>query len=172
MAMGSSIIVTLGVDLSQFQFVDTTVSNPIHIRHGDMLGWMHNFLQVDPSHWRIKVSGVVPSQREHGWRRELADMRNSKCWRGFVHMAMNTMKLSLVVLFQQELANITPRESSMSHAVAATEEVAETDWPHENATAEEVEVQPVVQQQVEYEIEGIGGDITADQGELDEAIVD
>ena len=87
-------------------------------------------------------------------------------------MAMNTMKFLLVVLVQQELANITPGESSMSHVVAATEEVAETDWPHENTTAEELEVQPVVQQLVEYEIEGIGGDITADQGELDEAIVD
>ena len=83
-------------------------------------------------------------------------------------MAMNTMKFPLVVLVQQELANITPGESSMSHIVATTEEVAETDWPHENATAEE----PVVQQQVEYEIEGIDGDITADQGELDEVIVD
>ena len=30
----------------------------------------------------------------------------------------------------------------------------------------------MVQRQVEYEIEGIGGDITADHGELDEAIVD
>ena len=34
------------------------------------------------------------------------------------------------------------------------------------------EVQPVVGEQVEYEIEGIGGDMTADQGELDEVIVD
>ena len=39
-----------GVDLSKFQYVDTTVSNPLHMRHGDMLGWVHNFLQVDPSH--------------------------------------------------------------------------------------------------------------------------
>ena len=30
----------------------------------------------------------------------------------------------------------------------------------------------MVGEQVEYEIEGIGGDMTADQGELDEAIVD
>ena len=87
-------------------------------------------------------------------------------------MAMNTMKFPLVVLVQQELANITLGESSMSHGVAATKEVVETDWPHENATAEEVEVQPVVQQHDEYEIEGIGSDITADQDELDEAIVD
>ena len=85
---------------------------------------------------------------------------------------MNKMKFSLVVLIQQKLTNVTPGESSMSHAVAATGVVAETDWPHENTTAEELEVQPVVQQLVEYEIEGIGGDITADQGELDEAIVD
>ena len=84
MAMGSSIIVTRGVDLSQFQYVDTTVSNPLHMRHGDMLGWIHNFLQVDPS-----------------WRCELYEMRN-KCWRGFVHMAMNTMKFPFVVLVQQE----------------------------------------------------------------------
>ena len=100
----------LGVDLSQFQYVDTTVSNPLHMRHGNMLDWMYNFLQVDPSHWRIKVSGVVPRQREHGWRWELYEMRNSKCWRGFVHMAMNTMKVPLVVLVQQELANVTPGE--------------------------------------------------------------
>ena len=89
-----------GVDLSQFQYVDTTVSNPIYMRHGDMLGWMYNFLQVDPSQWRIKVSGVVPRQREHGWRWELYELRNSKCWHGFVHMAMNTMKFPLVVLVQ------------------------------------------------------------------------
>ena len=30
-----------GVDLSQFQYVDTTVSNPLHMRHVDMLGWIH-----------------------------------------------------------------------------------------------------------------------------------
>ena len=30
-----------------------------------MLGWMHNFLQVDQLHWRMKVSGVVPRKREH-----------------------------------------------------------------------------------------------------------
>ena len=41
---------------------------------------------------------------------------------------MNTMKFPLVVLVQQELANVTAGESSMSHAIAATEEVAETDW--------------------------------------------
>ena len=87
-------------------------------------------------------------------------------------MATNTMKSPLVVLMQQELANLTAGESSMSHACAAPEEVAETDWPHENATVEEVEVQPVVEQQDEYEIEGIGGDMIVDQGELDEAIVD
>jgi len=137
MATGSSIIVTRGVDLSQFQYVDTTVSNPLHMRHGDMLGWMHNFLQVDTSHWRIKVSGVVSRQREHGWRWELYKMRNSKCWRAFVDMGMNKMKFPLVVLVQQELANITKGESSMSHVVAATEVVAETDWAYENATAEE-----------------------------------
>ena len=34
----------------------------------------------------------------------------------------------------------------MSHAIATIEEVAETDWPHENATTEEVEVHPVVEQ--------------------------
>ena len=55
-------------------------------------------------------------------------------------MAMNTMKFPLVVLVQQELANVTAGESSMSHAVGAPKEVAEIDWPHENATAEEVEV--------------------------------
>ena len=51
-----------GVDLSQFQYVDTTMSNPLHMRHADLLGWMHSFLQVDPSQWKIKVSGLVPSQ--------------------------------------------------------------------------------------------------------------
>ena len=66
-----------GVDLSQFQYVNTTVSNPLHMRHADLLGWMHNFLQLDPRQWRIKVSGVVPRQREHGWRWELYEMRNS-----------------------------------------------------------------------------------------------
>ena len=78
------------------------------------------------------------------WQCELYEMRNSKCWRAFVDMTMHKIKFPLVVLVQQELANVTPGESSMSHVIAAIEEVAETDWPHENATAEEVEVQPVV----------------------------
>ena len=161
-----------GVDLSQFQYVDTTVSSPLHRRHADLLGWMHYFLQVNPCQWRIKVSGVVPKQCEHGWRWELYEMRDSKCWRAFIDMAMNKIKFPLVVFVQQELANVTQGESSMSHAVAATEVVAETDWPHENVTAEEHVAQPAVEQQAEYEVEGIGGDMNADLGELDETIVD
>ena len=69
-------------------------------------------------------------------------------------------------------ANLTARESSMRHAGAAPEEVAETNWPHENVTAEEHVAQPAVEQQAEYEVEGIGGDMNADLGELDETIVD
>jgi len=38
------------------------------------------------------------------------------------------MKFPLVVLLLQERANLTARESSMSHAGAAPQEVAETDW--------------------------------------------
>ena len=53
------------VDLSQIQYVDTTVTNPLHMRHADLLSWLHNFLQVDQLHWRMKVSGVVPRKREH-----------------------------------------------------------------------------------------------------------
>ena len=52
-------------------------------------------------------------------------------------MAMNKMKFPLVVLVQQEQANVTQGESSTSHAIQATEVVAETDWPHENVTAGE-----------------------------------
>ena len=57
---------------------------------------------------------------------------------------MNKIKFPLVGLVQQELANVSQGESSMSHVVPATEVVAETDWPHENATAEEQEAQPAV----------------------------
>ena len=39
-------------------------------------------------------------------------------------MAMNTMKFPLVVLVQQELANVTAGESSMSHVIGAPKEVA------------------------------------------------
>ena len=95
------------------------------MRHADVLEWMHNFLQVDPSYWRIKVSGVVPRLREHGWRWELCVMSNSKCWRAFVHMAANKMKFPLVVLVQQQLTNETQGESS--HVIPTAEVVAETD---------------------------------------------
>ena len=43
-------------------------------------------------------------------------------------MTTNTMKFPLVVLLLQERANLTAGESSMSHAGAAPQEVAETDW--------------------------------------------
>ena len=136
-----------GVDLSQFQFhyVDTSVSNPLQMWHADVLGWLHNFLQVDPSHWTIKVSGVVPRHREHCWRWELCELSNSKCWRALVHMATNKMKFPLVVLVQQQLTNETQGESS--HDIPAAEVVAQTDWPPENSGAEDQQSQPEVNQQ-------------------------
>jgi len=141
-----------GVDLSQFQYVDTTLTNPMHMRHADLISWMHNFLQVDPSHWTIKVSGVVPKHREHGWRWELCELSNSKCWRALVHMATNKMKFPLVVLIQQQLTNETQGESS--HDVPAAEVVTETDWPPENSVAENQQSQPEVDQQAEHNTEG------------------
>ena len=120
-----------GVDLSQFQYVDTTVSNPLHMQQAYLLGWMHSFLEVDPSQWSIKVSGLVLRQREMDWRWELYEMRNSKCWRAFDDMDMNIMKFPMIVLVQQELSNITQGETSMTHAVPTAEVVAD-DWPHEN----------------------------------------
>ena len=132
------------------------------------------FLQVDPSYWRIKVSGVVPRLREHGWQWELCEMSNSKCWRALVHMATNKIKFPLVVLVQQELANETQGESS--HAVAATEMVAETEWPFENSVAEDQQSQPEVNQQAKHQTKAgnweFGAHMIADQGELDETIVD
>ena len=91
-----------GVDLYQFQYVDTSVSNPLQTRHADVLGWLHNFLQMDSLHWRMKVSGVVPRKRKHGWRWELYEMRNSKCWRAFVDMAMHKIKSPLLCLFSKK----------------------------------------------------------------------
>ena len=103
-------------------------------------------------------------------------MRNSKCWRAFVDMAMHKIKFPLVVLVEQEMANDTQGESSISHAVPATEVVAETDWPHENAFAEEQVAQPVAHEQVQHEVEGgdeeLGLEMNADEGEFDETTVD
>jgi len=67
----------------------------------------------------------------------------------------------MVVLVQQELSNITQGKTSMTNAVPTAEVVAD-DWPHENAVAEEQQAQPVVEQQAEFEVEGIGGDMNAD----------
>ena len=103
-------------------------------------------------------------------------MTNSKCSCAFVDLAMHKIKFPLVVLVQQEMANETQGESSMGHAIPTTEVVAETEWPHENAIAEEHEAQPVVHEQVQHEVEDgveeFGGEMNADQGELDERIVD
>jgi len=89
-------------------------------------------------------------------------------------MATNKMKFPLVVLIQQELANETQGESS--HAVAATEMVAETECPSENLVAEDQQSQHEVHQQAKHETEGgdweFGGHMIADPGELDETIVD
>ena len=110
------------------------------------------------------------------WQCELYEMRNSKCWRAFVDMTMHKIKFPLVVLVQQEMANNSEGGSSMSHVVCASEVVAEIEWPHENAIAEEHKVQPVVHEQVQHEVEDgveeFGGEMNADQGELDERIVD
>jgi hypothetical protein len=92
------------MDLSPSQYVDTSVSNLLQMWHADVLGWVHNFLQVNLLHRRLKVSSVVPRKREHGWRWELYEMRNLKCWRAFMDMALYKFKFPLVVLIQQEMA--------------------------------------------------------------------
>ena len=102
---------------------------------------------MDPSHWTIKVSGVVPRHREHGWQWKLCELSNSKCWHALVHM-----ESPLVVLIEQQLANKTQGESS--HVVPAAEVVTETDWPPENSVAENQQSQPEVDQQVEHNTEG------------------
>ena len=80
------------------------------------------------------------------------------------------------MLVQQEMANDSQGGSSMSHVICASEVVAEIEWPHENAIAEEHEAQPVVHEQVQHEVEDgveeFGGEMNADKGELDERIVD
>jgi len=55
------------------------------------------------------------------------------------------MKFPIVVLVEQQLANETQGESS--HAVTATEMVAEIKWPPENSVAEDQQSQPEVHQQ-------------------------
>ena len=110
------------------------------------------------------------------WQCELYEMRNSKCWHAFVDMTMHKIKFPLVVLVQQEMANNSEGGGSMSHVVCASEEVAEIEWPHENAIAEEHEAQPVVHEQVQHEVEGgdeeLGLEMNADEGEFDETTVD
>ena len=89
-------------------------------------------------------------------------------------MAMNKMKFPFIVFVEQQLANETQAESS--HAVPAAEAVPETDWPPKNSTAEDQQSQPEVHQQAEHETEAgdweFGGHMIAEQGELDEMIVD
>ncbi|RLN09828.1 hypothetical protein C2845_PM11G30530 [Panicum miliaceum] len=140
-----------GVDLSEFQYVDTSICNPLQMRHADMLRWMHNFMQVNPSYWRLKVSGVVPRKREHGWRWELYEMRNSKCWRAFVDMALYKFKFPLVVLVQQEMANISQGGTGKSHGVHEMEEVGETNCTPEQDMEEET--QQMVHEQPQLEVD-------------------
>jgi hypothetical protein len=77
-----------GVGLSEYPFIDTYVIKPIEMRRDEVLGWLHNLLQLSPLQQRLKVSGVVPRQHEHGWKWDLYELRNSKRWRAFVHMAL------------------------------------------------------------------------------------
>jgi hypothetical protein len=92
---------------------------------------------VNPLHWRLKVTGVILRKYEHAWRWELYEMRNSKCWRAFVDMAMYKFKFPLVVLVQEEMANSSHGGTNMSHGVDETEEVAKTNSTHEQDVEKE-----------------------------------
>ncbi|RLN28903.1 hypothetical protein C2845_PM05G21030 [Panicum miliaceum] len=94
-------------------------------------------------------------------------------------MALYKFKFPLVVLVEQAPANSGEWGTSMRHAVHQTEEVAEAELTHENLDVEEeleVEAQQIVHAQPQHEVddneEEIGFQMNADQGELDEMIVD
>jgi hypothetical protein len=63
-------------------------------------------------------------------------MRNLKCWRAFVDMALYKFKFPLVVLVQHEMANNSHGDPSMSYGIDEMDEVAETEWLHENVVVE------------------------------------
>jgi hypothetical protein len=79
-----------------------------------------------------------------------------------------------MVLVQQEMVNSSHGGISMSHGVDETEEVAETNWTHEQDVEEEL--QQVVHDQPQHEVDDnedeVGGEMIVDQGELEETIVD
>jgi len=120
----------------------------------------------------MKVSGIVPRNREHSWQWELF-VEMLAC---IVDMAMHKIKSPLIVLVQQEVPNDSQGESSMSNIIRAVEVATETEWPDKNAIAKEHEAQPIVYLQVQHDVEcgdqDLGGEMNADEGELDETIVD
>ncbi|RLN12699.1 hypothetical protein C2845_PM09G12850 [Panicum miliaceum] len=94
-------------------------------------------------------------------------------------MALYKFNFPLVVLVEQELGNSCQGGTSTRHAVHETEEVDEAESAHENLDVEQEvaeEAQPMVHEQPQQEVddneEEIGLQMNADQGELDETIVD
>ena len=165
-----------GVDLSNYPYLDTTLRNPIMMRREEVLAWLHNLLQVNPLQQRLKISGVIPREREHGWKWELQVMRNTKCWRTFVHMAVYAKyKFPLVLVVEGELVNSIEGESSM----AVAEQVDENVVSHGPEAINEVDMgedaRIIAQERPEDEDDDADENswsMDVDAGEVNEAIVD
>ncbi|CAO2207022.1 unnamed protein product [Urochloa humidicola] len=161
-----------GADLSNFAYMDTTVTNPIQLRHGDLLSWLYGLLSVNPVQQKLKVSGMVPRQRENGWKWELYVMRNSKCWRAFVHMALyGPCKFNLVLLVETEMVNTMVGESSTINenvVFDGSKNIAESTMLEQNIVVDHTESQHTQHDNDEEFL----GPMNVDQGEDDEALVD
>lgn len=106
-------------------------------------------------------------------------MRNSKCWRASMDMALYKFTLPLEVLVEQDMADSSRGGMTMTHGVDETKEVDETEVVHDNVIVQqevEEDAQHVLHEQPLHEVyddgEENGSPMDADQCELDEMIDD
>ncbi|TVU00337.1 hypothetical protein EJB05_54232, partial [Eragrostis curvula] len=58
------------------------------MQRGEVYGWLHSLLNVNPLEYRFVVRAMIPRKREGSWKWELVEVRSTKHWKQFVTMGL------------------------------------------------------------------------------------
>ncbi|XP_015697808.1 MEIOTIC F-BOX protein MOF-like [Oryza brachyantha] len=115
-----------GVDLTNFQYVDSSLNSSELVMFYDVLGWLHHLLGINPAE-RLVVKAVWPVRGETGWKWDLLEVKSNLIWMKFVATELSR-GYGRGLLVQKRTADLTPGVSGDMARVGISYQPTATDY--------------------------------------------
>uniref|UniRef100_A0A0A9BAY5 Uncharacterized protein n=1 Tax=Arundo donax TaxID=35708 RepID=A0A0A9BAY5_ARUDO len=105
------------VDLNNFEFVDGGLNDLLEMQRGEVYGWLHSLLGIDPSEHRLIVKAMISRKEESVWKWGLVELRSTKHWKQFVSMGFK-QHFTHILLVPYQVVSMEGAEASAWEGVA------------------------------------------------------